>query len=49
MLVPVTTNYTTYNYSTLLTEVANNMALTSTRLVGGSTPVQINVIYSKFE
>ena len=48
MLVPVTTTSTTVNYSTIITGVANDMKLTSTRLVGGDTPILINVIYSKF-
>lgn len=49
MLVPVHTNYITYNQSTVLTEVTNDMSLTSTRLIGGSTPISIQVIYSKFD
>ena len=49
MAVPVKTNYITYNNSSVLTSVTNDMSLTSTRLVGGSTPINIEVIYSKFE
>ena len=49
MAVPVKTNYITYNNSSVLTSVTNDMSLTSTRLVGGSTPINIEVIYSKFK
>lgn len=49
VLVPVTTNYISYNNSSILTSVTNDMSLTSTKLVGGSTPINIDVIYSKFK
>lgn len=50
LLVPVNTTTTTYSSSTLLTNVTNDMSLTSTRLKGGkNTPIKIHVIYSKFE
>ncbi len=48
-VIPVKTNYITYNNSSILTSVTNDMSLTSAKLVGGSTPVQIDVIYSKFK
>jgi hypothetical protein len=50
VIVPVTT---TYNSSSELTKVVHNMALTSTKLVGGTKnsgdPIKISVIYSKFD
>ena len=50
LLVPVTTMTTTYSSSTVLTNVQNDMSLTSTRLRGGKdSPIKIHVIYSKFE
>lgn len=49
LIVPVKTTYTTYNKSSILTNVSNDMSLTSTRLVGGNTKLQISVIYSKFK
>ena len=50
LLVPVTTTITSYSSSTLLTDVRNDMSLTSTRLQGGKdSPIKIHVIYSKFE
>jgi hypothetical protein len=49
LLVPVTATYTTYNYTTLLIDVSNDMSLTSARLVGGDTKLQMSVIYSKFQ
>ena len=53
LLVPVSTSYTTnssyYSSSSILTNVTNDMSLTSTRLVGGTTPLSISVIYSKFK
>ena len=51
ILVPVTK--TTNTSSGEVTKIAHNMALTSTRLVGGTEnprePVKISVIYSKFK
>ena len=49
IVLPVKTTYTTYNQSSILTNVANDMSLTSTRLVGNNTKLQISVIYSKFK
>ncbi len=49
LVLPVSASYTSYNSSQILTEVTNDMTLTSTRLVGGTTPLTISVIYSKFE
>ena len=50
MLVPVTTSTTTSSASTtILTSVSHDMSLTSTRLMGGTTPIVINVIYSRFD
>ena len=50
MLVPVTTTSTkTSTNSTILTGVSHDMSLTSTRLVGGTTPIVISVIYSRFD
>lgn len=50
MLVPVTTTTTTNSSNlTILTSVTHDMRLTSTRLVGGNTPILINVIYSRFD
>lgn len=49
-LVPVKTTTTTSSTSTtIVTGVTNDMSLTSTRLVGGRTPIEVNVIYSKFK
>ena len=50
MLVPVSTTTTTSSSNTsILTGVAHDMSLTSTRLQGGATPIAINVIYSRFD
>ncbi|MBR7053369.1 MAG: DUF4270 domain-containing protein [Prevotella sp.] len=50
LLVPVTTTTTTYSNTTILSDVRNDMSLTSTRLKGGrNTPIEIHVIYSKFK
>ncbi|MBO4849495.1 MAG: DUF4270 domain-containing protein [Prevotella sp.] len=50
LLIPVTTTTTSYSNTTILSDVRNDMSLTSTRLQGGSsTPIEIHVIYSKFE
>ena len=53
LLVPVTPSYRTYtNYygstTSTMTAILHDMSLSSTRLVGGSTPIEITVIYSKF-
>lgn len=53
VLVPVATTYTTVNRSTMLTSLTHDMALTSSKLVGGpnnpNAPLKISVIYSKFK
>ncbi len=49
VVLPVQTTYTTYNRTSTLTNVTNDMSLTSTRLVGNDTKLQISVIYSKFK
>ncbi len=49
MLIPVTTTYTTFDQTSVLSGVSNDMSLTSTRLVGGDTPITISVIYSSFK
>ena len=49
MVIPVSTTFTSYNNSQILTQVSNDMTLTSTRLVGGNSPITLSVIYSKFE
>lgn len=50
MLVPVTTTTAvSSSSSSILTNVSHDMSLTSTRLVGGNTPITINVIYSRFD
>ncbi len=50
VIVPVTT---TYNASSELSKVVHNMALTSTKLIGGENnpngDIRISVIYSKYE
>ena len=52
VLIPVkTTTSSTSSYSTTVTGIDNQMAITSTRLVGGSAsthgPVRISVIYNQ--
>lgn len=50
LLIPVTTESTSYSSTAVLTNVSNDMSLTSTRLQGGKDfPIKIHVIYSKFE
>jgi hypothetical protein len=55
VLVPVTTiqtaaqrTNTTGAATATINGICNNLALTSTRLVGGNTPIKVNVIYAKF-
>jgi hypothetical protein len=55
VLVPVTTiqtaaqsTNTTGATTATINGICNNLALTSTRLVGGNTPIKVNVIYAKF-
>ena len=52
VLVPVEVSTSTLSTTTTVTKVANDMSLTSTRLVKGTSsnsPIQISVIYSKFK
>lgn len=46
VLVPV--SYGTSSTSTTPIWVAHDLSLTSTRLVGGKTPIELNVVYAKF-
>jgi len=52
LLVPVSVTKTTTTTSSTITKITHDMALSSTRLVGGSAnthdPVKITIIYSKF-
>lgn len=53
VLVPVTTYTSTATTTSSTTtasvgSICNNIALTSTKLVGGTTPIKVNVIYAKF-
>ena len=53
ILVPITPSYRTYSSyygssSSTLTSISYDMSLSSTRLVGGDTPIELSVIYSKF-
>lgn len=55
VLVPVTTilsaaqkTNTAGAATATINGICNNLALTSTRLVGGNTPIKVNVIYAKF-
>ncbi len=47
VLVPVT--YGTTSTSTTPIWVAHDLSLCSTRLVGGSTPIEMNVVYARFD
>lgn len=53
VLVPVTLTNVTVNNSVQTTDVAHNMGITSTRLVGGSdntrSPIQVSVVYGQFK
>lgn len=52
VLVPVQVSTNTTTSSTTVTKVSNDMSLTSTKLVKGTSsnsPIQISVIYSKFK
>ncbi len=49
LILPVKTNYVTMSQLSILTSVTNDMSLSSARLVGGDTKLQMNVIYSKFK
>ncbi len=46
VLVPV--SYGTTSTSTAPIWVGHDLSLTSTRLVGGTTPIELNVVYAKF-
>ena len=55
VLVPVTTilsaaqkTNTAGAATATINGICNNLALTSTKLVGGNTPIKVNVIYAKF-
>jgi len=52
VLVPVNITYNTSSSSSSITNISNQMTLSSTRLVGGSgnthAPIKISVIYNKF-
>ena len=55
VLVPVTTilsaaqkTNTAGAATATVNGICNNLALTSTKLVGGNTPIKVNVIYAKF-
>lgn len=49
VLVPVVTSSATDAYgSTVQTSVNHDMSLNSVRLIGGNTPLQIQVVYSRF-
>ena len=47
VLVPIT--YTTTSTSSTPMNIEHDMSLTSTRLVGGNTPIQIDIVYGKFK
>ena len=47
VLVPV--NYGTTSTSTTPIWVAHDLSLCSTRLIGGKTPIELNVVYAKFK
>lgn len=53
VIIPVAPTYVTLGKTLILSKVAHDMSLTSTRLVGGSanahSPITINVIYSRFK
>lgn len=53
VLVPVTITYNTSSTTTSITNVSNNMSLTSARLVGGSantgSPIKILINYARFK
>jgi hypothetical protein len=47
VLVPI--SYGTSSTSTIPIWVAHDLSLSSTRLVGGTTPIEMNVVYAKFK
>jgi hypothetical protein len=47
VLVPIT--YTTSSTSTTPIKIKHDMSLTSTRLAGGDTPVEMSIVYAKFK
>lgn len=48
IIIPVTETTSTTNSSTTVTKITHNMGLSSTKLVGGNTPLKVTVVYSKF-
>jgi len=48
VLIPITTTSTTSNSTTVITSVNHDMNLNSIRLVGGDTPLEMQVFYSRF-
>uniref|UniRef100_A0AB33ISV7 DUF4270 domain-containing protein n=1 Tax=Prevotella sp. GTC17253 TaxID=3236793 RepID=A0AB33ISV7_9BACT len=49
LIIPVKSTTVTANNTTVISGIYHDMTLKSTRLVGGDTPIKINVIYSKFK
>ena len=52
LLIPVSVNFRTVNYGTssskILIGITHDLEMSSTKLVGGSTPIQLTAIYSSF-
>lgn len=52
-IIPVSASYTTYSSTKYLTDITNDLSLSSVKLVGGSAntngDIEINIIYSKFQ
>lgn len=48
LIVPVSTTYSTTNSSSVLTKVVHDMSISSTKLIGGDTNLNMSVVYSKF-
>ena len=53
LLVPVETNYSTINNTSLLTKVSHSMALESTKLrkgtLGEDSPIKATIIYTRYK
>lgn len=49
LIIPVKSTTVTTNSKTVTSGIYHDMTLKSTKLVGGDTPIKINVIYSKFK
>ncbi|WP_018462284.1 DUF4270 domain-containing protein [Segatella paludivivens] len=49
VIIPVTTSTMTISSNTYLTGIYHDMSIKSTKLVGGSTPIKLTVVYSKFK